>query len=175
MRKTIATLTAGAVILGGAAIAAAQDDAADDQAPPAVEWAHPRGDALEDVLDELVGNGTITQAQSDAISEALDARRDEMRALREERRAEMEALRDRMQSFLEDGVLTADELAQFPEGHPLVDPDGPAAEYLGDGQLTEDELAELRESFGPRRGHGFGHHGRGFGPGSVPSDTVGEA
>ena len=46
--------------------------------------------------------------------------------------------------MLEDGVIDAAELAELPEGHPLADPEGPAAEYLDDGQLTEDELAELR-------------------------------
>ena len=53
--------------------------------------------------------------------------------------------------MLEDGVIDATELAELPEGHPLADPQGPAADYLDDGQLTEDELAELRSQLRPSR------------------------
>jgi hypothetical protein len=51
--------------------------------------------------------------------------------------------------MLEDGVIDAAELAELPEGHPLADPDGPAADYLDDGELTADELAEIRAKFRP--------------------------
>ncbi len=50
----------------------------------------------------------------------------------------------RIGALLDDGVIDADELAELPEGHPLTDPDGPAADYLDDGQLTVEELRELR-------------------------------
>jgi hypothetical protein len=49
----------------------------------------------------------------------------------------------RLGALLDDGVITQAEIDGLPDGHPLKDPDGPAAEYLEDGQITLDELREL--------------------------------
>lgn len=101
------------------------------------------GSILSDVLDELVGDGTINQDQADAIDDAIEERRTELRE-------EAEAVREQMREFLSDRTLSADELAQLPEDHPLRNLD----QYLEDGQLTQDELRQLGGF-----GRGFGHHG----------------
>jgi hypothetical protein len=101
---------------------------------------------LSDVLSGLVGDGVIDQGQADAILEAVDARHEELRA-------ERQRLREQLRGFLEDGTLSADELAQLPEDHPLRNLD----QYLEDGQLTLEELRQLRGF-----GFGFGHRGHGW-------------
>ena len=77
--------------------------------------------------------------------------------------AEHQELREQIQSFLEDGVITAEELSQLPEGNPLTDPDGPLAEYLTDGQIIQDEFDEIRSQRQT-------HCGRGRGGATPPSD-----
>jgi hypothetical protein len=102
---------------------------------------------LADVLADLVSNDTITQAQSDAITQALADKVDALKA-------EMEARRALFESFIEDGVITQDEIDQLPADDPLrVAFDSIA----NDGQVTLEQLRGLRPGFGP------GHHGRGPG------------
>jgi hypothetical protein len=161
MRETIAILAAGVLIIGGAAVASAQVDETDDPVP-----AHEmkRGDHADEVLAELVEDGTITQAQSDAIVAAFEAKRVELQAQREERRAEMEAAREQLEEAWSDDVLTLEEAEALPFADRLTDPEGPLAEAWADGELTKDEVREARQEIGPRRGHGpRGFHG--FGPG----------
>jgi len=148
MHRLIIVVAAGALLLVAATsvLAAPTGEGPTATIQSAVGLA---GDLLSDVLDELVSAGTINQAQADAIEKAVDDRRAELRA-------EREKLREQMQTFLEDGVLSADELAQLPEDHPLRNLD----QYLEDGQLTTDELRELRGV------GGFGRHGGFHGPGS---------
>ena len=62
----------------------------------------------------------------------------------EELQAEKEELRELIAGFLEDDVITADELAQLPEDHIFNDLDGPFAEALADGELTKEELASIK-------------------------------
>ncbi len=114
------------------------------------------GSLLSDVLAELVTAGTITQAQSDAIVEALTTNADERRAEFEAQRAEMEAMFTQIKGFLEDGVISADEIAQLPADNPFTN----LSDILADGQITQDELQSIR----PFGGHFFdgpgrGHHG----------------
>lgn len=154
MKKSIALLAAsGLIALGGAAAVSAANEPGTAADPSAivvtVEADDTRPNPLTDVLGDLVAAGTITQAQSDAIVGALETKRAEHRAQREATRAQMKA-------FLEDGVITADELAELPADHPLRGVDS----ILDDGQITLDELRSLR---GPG---GFGHRGPGFGGGN---------
>ena len=120
------------------------------------------GSLLQDVLADLVTQGVITQEQSDAITAALTPRVDERRAEIEQQRAEMEALRTQIQGFLEDGVISADEIAQLPADNPFSNIES----ILEDGQVTLEEL----QSVGPFGGFPFdgrgpgGGHGHGFGP-----------
>ena len=118
------------------------------------------GGLVDDVLDDLVADGTITQAQADAISEAMEARRDELKSQRGEgfpgrgfghRGGPGGFGGPGLGSLLDDGVIESDELAELPEDHPLLDADGPAAPYLEDGELTMDELEELHETWRKRR------------------------
>ncbi|MGB9357870.1 MAG: hypothetical protein WCC01_04860 [Acidimicrobiia bacterium] len=130
------------------------DDATTDARP---NFARPN-DMLDEILGDLVSDGTLDQGEADAVKAALEARHEEVRA-------EMEAWREenpgrferslkrgfRMGGLLEDGVIDADELAELPDDHPLKDTDGPASEYLADGQLTEDELKQMGDQFRQRR------------------------
>jgi hypothetical protein len=101
--------------------------------------------AIADALGALVADGTLTTDQVSAIIAALETAREERpHPVRHRMRAGWQ-----IAEMLEDGVIDAAELAELPEGHPLADPDGPAAEYLDDGELTADELAEIRAKFRP--------------------------
>ncbi len=103
--------------------------------------------AVAEALQALVADGTLTADQVDAVLEALEsARADRPHPVRRGMRAGWQ-----IAEMLEDGVIDATELAELPDGHPLADPEGPAAEYLDDGQLTEEELAELRTQLRSQR------------------------
>ncbi len=162
MRPRLAILPiAGLLIVGAAGAVLAQSGATGttDTTTPAVDASaspgatdttkRPGEGVLADVLADLVTKGTITQAQSDAITAALDARRAELKA-------EREALRELWTTILEDGQITEDEIAQLPEDSPLRSIDG----LLDDGVITQDELRGLGGL-----GRGFGHHGPGRGHG----------
>lgn len=146
MRKTIVIIGASALLLLGASTVMAAPAATSGLGVVATTIGN-AGSVLSDVLDELVGNGTINQTQADAIEQAVEDKRAELQA-------EREALREQMETFLEDGELSADELAQLPADHPLRNLD----QFLEDGKLDSDELQQLR-GFG-----GFGRHHGGFGP-----------
>ncbi len=143
MRKRIVIMAvAGATLVGGAAVASAQE--VTDETPQGSEqgwgWrAHRLADIIGNVLGDLVGDGTITQNQADAIEGALTAKAEEMRDARQ-----------LLASFWEDDALTTDEIAQLPEPNVFTDPDGPFADALSDGILTKTELEELRAD---RRAH----------------------
>lgn len=127
------------------------------------------GSLLDEVLADLVSAGTITQDQSDAIVAALTTKADEKRAEMEAQRAQMEAMRTQIQGFLEDGVISADEIAQLPADNPFTN----LQDILADGQVTLEEL----QSVGPLGGGVFerggrGHHdGRGHGFWGVDPDS----
>ena len=161
MKKPLAILaTAGVVALGGDAAVSAASDPGTTIAPAAVTQTAEDGtrpNLLTDVLASLVTDGTITQAQSDKIVSTLEARRTEMKA-------EREAARAQMQTFLEDGIISADELAQLPADSPLRN----LGSILDDGQITLDELRSLR---GPG-GFGGRGHGHGFGGGPLHRDDA---
>lgn len=145
--KIIASLVAGGMLVGAGFItsmvsspgtAAAQEESvATDQD----RGFFGRGiELLSDVLSDLVGEGTIDQADADAVLVAVTE-------AAEERRAEREALREQVQGYLEDGVITAEEAANLPEYHPF---NGEAFdEAWADGELTREEIWEARPH--PRR------------------------
>ena len=164
MKRLIWLPMAGFLLIAGAAVAAAAPTVVDsaravfaavDPSPatdPVTGEVRLKvgGGFLEEVLAELVSGGTITQAQSDAITDALQAKADE-------KMAEMEARRTLIEGFVEDGVITQDEINQLPEDDPLRAAFNSIAD---DGQITLDQLREL----GPFGGHGGPGHHRG-GPG----------
>jgi hypothetical protein len=168
MKKVLAALAASGVLIAGgfvtAAVSAPSTAVAQEAPETGDDVVRPeRGAILDEVLDQLVTDGVIDSDQATAIRDALEAKHDEMREQFgdhpgfRKHRGFRDGDRPNMRGFLEDGVIDADELAELPEGHPLADPDGPAAEYLDDGQLTTEELEELHGELGGR-----GHGPRGF-------------
>ena len=148
MRKIIISIAAVGVLVTGAFVASTiADGPASAQTGDAAETELHRGEPggiLEEVLDGLVEDGTLTQAQADAVKEAMLERREEIREEREERREERREIREMIAEFLEDDVIDAGELAQLPEDHILRDEEGPFADALEDGEITRAEIREVR-------------------------------
>ncbi|MBA2338264.1 MAG: hypothetical protein H0V96_10995 [Acidimicrobiia bacterium] len=180
MRKFLVALIAVGVIAAGGAIYAANRDSSATPAPTtsgdndtgaeasdgSARDSQSRGGSslVAEVLDGLVADDTITEAQAVAIEAALEARRQEARdrieAGREGQAGDRNGGAGGQEELLDDGVIDADELAALPDDHLLNDPNGPAAAYLDDGQLTQDELDQIdTESFPatPGGGHGEDH------------------
>jgi hypothetical protein len=151
-RKLIGVPLAGLLLIGGATAALAHGGILGGGPANGTSL-------LSEVLDSLVSDGTINQGQADAIENAVDERR----TLLQE---EAQARREQLQGFLEDGTLSADELAQLPEDSPLHNLDA----FLEDGQLAQDELQQLGLL---GRGLGHGPHGPwGGGPDDTTNGTT---
>ncbi len=169
MKRLIWLPVAGFLLVAGAAVAAAAPGLADTAqsllAPNQDEGVGltvgiERDSLLEDVLANLVSAGTITQAQSDAVTSALTTAAEERRAELEAEREQMQAMWTQIQGFLEDGVISADEIAQLPADNPFTN----LSDILADGQITQEELQSVGpfgHFFGGPGGHGRGHHGPG--------------
>ncbi len=147
MRKVLAATVAGAILVGAgfvtAAVAVPGAAFAEEDGTPQVEEGGfiPRAlTFLGGVLDDLVGEGTLTEDQAQAVLNAVEA---EMEAVR----AERQALREMVKTFLEDGVITEEEAAQLPEDHFLLSER--FDEAWDDGQLTVEEIRSLMPH--PRR------------------------
>ncbi len=152
--KIVAVAVAGGLVLGMGIFAvlavdpgvAFASDETDSTSGGDSDRPHHRHSAiLEEVLEDLVASGTIDQGQADAITEALVAKAESLRAERDE-------VRELIESFLDDDVITEDELAQLPDDHPFNNPDGWFAGALKDGQLTRAQIEQARPS---RRGEWF--------------------
>jgi hypothetical protein len=176
MKRLIWLPIAGFLLVAGATVAAAAPAAVDSakgllgaSTNPVTsgtitvnadsDLGHPGQDLLEETLADLVSQNVISQAQSDAITSALQTKVDARRAEIEAQREQMRQTREQVRGFLEDGVLTQDEINQLPEDNPLRTAFDSIAE---NGQVTLEQLRSL----GP--GFGFGHGGpgmRGHGPG----------
>lgn len=128
MRKTLLIMATSALVVGGSLVAVAWTDetAADNERGPI-------GHAVEEVLDELVADDTLTREQADAVLDALEERRDEVRA-------EMEETRALLDEFWSDGELTQEEIDRLPEWHRWSE----LTEALEDGVITRDEVEDLR-------------------------------
>jgi hypothetical protein len=137
MRKTVATLVVGATLAAGGVTVAAvalpgpagaqaegPSEAAGD-ARPGRPGAPLRGRLLDGALDDLVGDGTLTEAQAAAVRDGVAAKADEVRERRAERRADRA---DAMASFL-----------------------GLSAEALAAELATGKSLAEVAEAHGRSR------------------------
>ena len=154
MRRTVTAAIAGVALaaLIGAGMAAAHDG----QGP---------GGRLGDALSGLVGKGTITQQQADAIEDALTDSWAEERAAREQDRADRRAEIDELlQSTI--GADSAAVMDQLREGKTLLEIAGDSADELadgmlrllaqrldravGEGRITEDQAAETLTRAGDR-------------------------
>ena len=147
LNKVLAAFVAGAVLVGVGFVtsalsspgtAQAQGDASEETGPSSRLLGF-----LDEVLDELVADGTLTQEQADAVAETAEAKATEDR---EAFRSQRELVRE----LLEDGVISEEEASQLPEGHWLLaDRFDDAWE---DGEVT---LAEIREQAPHPRWNGF--------------------
>lgn len=150
MKKIIAALAAAGILVAGAFVASAvATSPADAQTTDsnAIEERPEPGAALEEVMAGLVSDGTLTQAQADTVEERLVAAREEHRANHKERRENQRQHRAQIREFLEDDVISADELAQLPDDSKFLDPEGPLGDALEDGQITREELEAARGAF----------------------------
>jgi hypothetical protein len=124
-------------------------------------------DLLNSVLSDLVSKGTITQAQSDAITQGIQ---DEIT----QRESDAQARRTLIEGFIADGVITQDEINQLPADDPLrVAFDSIA----NDGQISLDQLRNLGPfggPGGPGGPRGRADHGGFFVWGSGHPDTDGD-
>ena len=160
MKKIFVSIAATGVLVAGAFAASTIVDGqalaqtVDETAVERPDIPKP-DDILDEVLADLVTDGTLDQSEADAVKAGLEARHEEVRAELDEwhennpGRAERDPAMDGM---LEDGVLDADELADLPDDHPFNDPDGPAVEFLDDGELSADELRQLGDQRRPHHG-----------------------
>ena len=198
MRRLIWLPIAGFLLVAGAAIAAAastptitpvaqsnQDaasPAASAAAGPSTNLGHGFMGAgtnlLDQVLADLVKAGTITQAQSDAITQGLQQAITDQQTQEQQQRQALEQEWTQIQGFLQDGVITQDEVNQLPADSPFRQIFNSIA---NSGQITLQQLEQLRMFGGPGgpgfdgpgfggpggRGHGFGP---GWGPGGPDSD-----
>lgn len=149
MRKAIFAV-AVVLLLGIGSVAVARVDHG---------WGRP-GDAadrvgiLEEVLGDLVTDGVITQEQADAITTAVEGKKEEMAEQRQQ-------LKEQLKSFWEDDVLTTEEIEQLPFAQRILESEK-LSEALEDGRITKEEMKELRSeksAFGKRGGrHGGGRH-----------------
>lgn len=161
MKKLLAAVAVASVLGAGAFVAStvasnpANAQTTETQTQEAPERPD-RGEALDEVLGGLVTDGVLDQGQADAVRDALEAKHEELQAAREERRAEHEAARELIMGFLDDDVISADELAQLEDDHPFNDADGPFASATADGEITKAELDELRGDHRGHRGPGAG-------------------
>jgi polyhydroxyalkanoate synthesis regulator phasin len=102
-------------------------------------------DLLDQVLSDLVKAGTITQAQSDAITQGLKQAITDKQTELEQQRQQAEQEWTQIQGFLADGVISQAEVDQLPADSPFRQVFDSIAK---DGQVTTDQLQQLRP-FGP--------------------------
>lgn len=140
MKKALLAVAVGVFVLAGARLVIAQTEEEPTDSPLGRI-----GTAIQEVLDDLVADDTLTQDQADAVIDALIEKRDEVKAEREQ-------LREMIDEFWSDDQLTQEEIDQLPDGHPW----SRLSELLDDGVITRDELSELRPLHRHRRGFGVG-------------------
>lgn len=168
MKRLIASVAAAGILVAGAFVAStaanspAEAQTTEDNTTLERPERPERGAILDEVLGELVEAGTITDSQATAVKEALQAKHEELKANRPDgehrgdRRGDRRGhLRAQIQELLEDGVISADEIADLPDRHPFNNADGPFAELLEDGEITQAEwdafVAERKAEHEARR------------------------
>ena len=145
--KITAALVAGGLLVGAGFVTSVVSSPGTASAQEATDSAgDERGSRLwgflEEVLADLVGEGTIDQGQADAIVEAAEAKAEEIKA-------EREAVRELFGDLTEDGVLTEEEASQLPEDHWVFNDS--YDEAWENGELTTDEIRENRPHQGKFR------------------------
>lgn len=92
---------------------------------------------LNKVLSDLVANGTITQAQADAITQGVKDEVGNRQATLEQLRQQWQDTAAKLKTFLQDGVITQDEIDTLPADSPLRIAFDSIAQ---NGQVTLDQL-----------------------------------
>ena len=152
--KILAALFAGGLLVGAGFVAAmtyapgtaqAREETGEDDEGPAL--IRPSG-ILGEVLEELVGDGTITRDQADAIAGAVRERAGDLKEqrgqwLEDGRRHLRHHLRSgfRFGALLDGGGIDEDEYASLGDDHPLKRLD--VGGHLDDGLITPEELREI--------------------------------
>ena len=150
--KVVATVIAGGIVVGAAFVASAVSSpdpaiAQEENGETRPEGPFPRVlRFLEEILDDLVGEDTLTQDQADAVLEAAEEKASELKAGIRENRELLEGL-------LEDGVITKDETADLPEDHFLFD--DRFDEAWEDGELSAEDLGGLHRHWRRPFRHGL--------------------
>ena len=153
--KIIASLTAGAILVGAgfvtALVSAPGAAIAQEGAEAAAEGFIPRAlGFLGGVLDDLVGDGEISQDDADTVLNAVAEAMEEAKSERME-------IREAIKEAFEDGELTEQEASILPDDHWLFSER--FDEAWEDGVLSKQEIRELtphprRDAF--RHGARFG-------------------
>lgn len=148
MKKIIVSIAATGVLVAGAFVASTFAStevlAQTDEVPVVTEEAHRPfpGSVLDGVLSDLVEDGALTQDQADAVKDALVAKRDEFKEKFGDRRDRWErrhCAHAQIREWLEDGVITEEELSELPDGARIFADDSPLSEALEDGEITQAE------------------------------------
>jgi hypothetical protein len=116
-------------------------------------------DILDKVLSDLVADGTISQAQADSITNAVKDELATRQAEAEKLRQQWQDTASKLKTFLEDGVITQDEIDTLPADSPLRIAFDSIAK---DGQVTLDQLKNFLPFGGEYSHAGPGGLGRGF-------------
>jgi hypothetical protein len=155
MKKLIATTAAAGVLVAGAFVASSittsPASAQTTDTTPVEQQDRPdrpdRGEVFDDVMDGLIADGTIDQAQADAIKDAFEAKHDELEEEYGPRPDHGRGFRDgALRGLLADDVITQAEIDGLPDDHPLRTGESPLSELLeDDGQITKAELEAFRD------------------------------
>jgi len=153
MKKILVSLVAAGVLVASAFVASSVTsspaDAQTTDATVTEQSERPeRGAILDEVLSGLVSDGTINQSQADAVKGAIQEKRAELKEEFGDRGPRARAQRRGvLRGLLADGVISAEEIAELPEDHPLRTGESPLSELLeDDGQITRGELQAFREA-----------------------------
>lgn len=148
MRKVLTALGVSGLLIAGAFVASTLSlGAASAQTSDTAivdDEVGPREAVLDEVVQSLVDDGTITEDEAVIVKERFVAKHEELAAEREARRDERREVRELILGFLDDDVISASELAQLPDDHPLRNTDGAFSSALEDGQITREELDQVR-------------------------------
>lgn len=148
MRKVLIALGVSGLLIAGAFVASTLSlgvaSAQTGDTAVTEDGVGPREAVLDEVVQSLVDDGTITEDEAVIIKDRFVAMHEELAAERDARREERKELHELVLGFLDDDVISASELAQLPDDHPLRNEDGVFSSALEDGQITRAELEQVR-------------------------------